>query len=62
MHSRIFDSILLLYVHNPNALRLTERAIKEGKIDLAGELTGCRSKLLGPLQVSMFILYLGVQA
>ena len=39
MHSRIFDSILLLYVHNPNALRLTKCVNKEGKIDLAGELT-----------------------
>ena len=28
----IFDSILLLYVHNPNVLRLTECVVKEGKI------------------------------
>ena len=32
------------------------------KFDLAGELTGCLGRLLGPLQVSMFILYLDVQA
>ena len=28
----IFDSILFPYVHNPNALRLTECVVKEGKI------------------------------